>query len=140
MWSCHGQPGVCQFAFAHFDSTNKTTPHLSEKHQHCCSVESPEIVLNLYHQLKSIPHSRQHNLENTPYPTEGSWLQCKQDSEHPSPNLSPPPTFPSLLSSQQILSPPHPPAPCHLLSAFVPNHLHKRLMGSNSREVVLLKT
>lgn len=103
-------------------------------------MESPEILFHLYHQFKPIPHSRQHSLEEHSLSYRGLMASAQTGvwthlSKPVFPNH-----LPQSLISQQILSPPHPPAPCYLLAAFVPNCLHERLTGSNSREIVLLKT
>lgn len=96
------------------------------------------MLFNLYHQFKPIPHSRQHNLEEHSLSYRGLmasmqtglWTHLsKSKSTNHLPKSLELPTDPFSSTS-----------PCYLLSAFVPNHLHKRSVGSNSREVVLLKT
>lgn len=130
----------CQFASIHFDS--QTRQLLTRARNTSTAVQWSLQKYFFTCIINSSPFHIPDNTawRNTPCPTEGQWLQRKQEFEHTSPNLCSSTTFPSLVISQQILSPPHPPAPCYLLAAFVPNRLHERLMGSNSREIVLLKT
>lgn len=95
----------CQFASIHFDS--QTRQLLTRARNTSTAVQWSLQKYFFTCIINSSPFHIPDNTawRNTPCPTEGQWLQHKQEFEHTSPNLCSPTTFPSLWSPNRSFLP-----------------------------------